>query len=118
MEKSVTFLGEFSKKLITNTFFNLLGRSWSFLVTLLLTPYLLSHLSVGDFGIWVILSVFINSFNFLDLGLGSSFVKFISAYYTHKDYRRINEVLISGLLFYGLFGTAVVVLGLAVERPL
>jgi O-antigen/teichoic acid export membrane protein len=118
MERSVTFLGEFSKKLITNTFFNLLGRSWSFLVTLLLTPFILSHLNVGDFGTWVLLSVFINSFNLLDLGLGSSFVKFISAYYTHEDYDSINEVLFSGLLFYGLFGALLVILGLALERPL
>ena len=38
MSGSVTFLGEFSAKLVTNTFFNLLGRCWSFLVALLLTP--------------------------------------------------------------------------------
>src|SRR5262249_47125678 len=100
----VTFLGEFSKKLVTNTFFNVLGRSWSFLVTLLLTPYILHHLDVRDFGVWVLLSVFTSSFNLLDLGLGSSFVKYISAYHTHEDYDRINEVLFSGLVFYGIFG--------------
>ena len=118
MDTSVTFLGEFSKKLITNTFFNLLGRSWSFLATLLLTPYILSHLNVGDFGVWVLLSVFISSFNLLDLGLGSSFVKYISTYYTHRDYGRINEALFSGLAFYGLFGVVLTVLGLAMEQTL
>src|SRR5262249_1298613 len=100
----VTLLGEFSKKLVTNTFFNLLGRSWSFLVTIVLTPYLLEHLGKGEFGVWVLLSVFTISFNLLDLGLGSSFVRYISAYYTYEDYARINEVLFSGLAFYGLFG--------------
>ena len=118
MEQNVTFLGEFSKKLITNTFFNLLGRSWSFLVALLLTPFILSHLTVGDFGTWVLLSVFISSFNLLDLGLGSSFVKFISAFHAHEDYDSINEVLFSGVVFYSLFGVILVALGLALERPL
>src|ERR671923_1771583 len=82
----VTLQGEFSKKLVTNTFFNLLGRSWSFLVSLLLTPFILSHLNVGDFGAWVLFTIFTYSFNLLDLGLGSSFVKYISAYHTYDDY--------------------------------
>ena len=115
---SVTFLGDFSKKLVTNTFFNVLGRSWSFLVGLLLTPYILSHLNVSDFGAWVLLSIFVSSFNLLDFGLGSSFVKYISAYHTYDDYGRINKVIFSGLAFYGLFGVAVVTAGLLVEKPL
>jgi O-antigen/teichoic acid export membrane protein len=114
----ITFLGDFSKKLVTNTFFNLIGRCWSFVLTLLLTPYILSHLSVREFGTWILLSVFISSFNLLDLGLGSSFVKYISEYYTHEDYDRINRVLFSGLIFYGLFGVILVCLGVMFERPL
>jgi O-antigen/teichoic acid export membrane protein len=112
------FLGEFSKKLVTNTFFNLLGRSWSFLVTILLTPYLLRHLDKDQFGAWVLLSIFTTSFNLLDLGLGSSFVKYISAYYTYEDYDRINEVIFSGLAFYGILGVILLAAGLAIERPL
>src|SRR5438552_757300 len=114
----VTFLGEFSKKLVTNTFFNILGRSWSFVVTLLLTPYLLRHLGQQDFGVWVLLSVFTTSFNLLNLGLGSSFVKYVSEYHTYEDYDRINEVLFSGLAFYCLFGVALTAAGLLVEKPL
>src|SRR5260370_24671475 len=82
----VTLLGDFSKKFVTNTFFNVIGRSWSFIVNLLLTPYILSHLGVGDFGAWVLLTILISSFNLLDLGLGFSFVKYISAYHTYEDY--------------------------------
>ena len=68
----VTLQGEFSKKLVTNTFFNLVGRSWSFVLALLLTPYILAHLGVRDFGTWVLLSIFVwngSSFSLLDLGL-------------------------------------------------
>ncbi len=112
---SVTFLGEFSKKLVTNTFFNFIGRFWSFLVTLLLTPYILSRLSVSEFGVWVLLSVFVGSFNLLDLGLGSSFIKYVSQYYARGDDARINLVLFSGLLFYSVFGFGLVALGLLLE---
>ena len=116
--RPVTFLGEFSQKLVTNTFFNMLGRSWSFLVTLLLTPFILRHLDVGEFGVWVLLTVFTNSFNFLDLGLGSSFVKYISAYHTYEDYDRINEVVFSGLAFYSVFGLGLVAVGIALQNSL
>jgi len=116
--QAVTLQGEFSKKLVTNTFFNLLGRSWSFVVALLLTPYILARLDVREFGTWVVLSIFINSFNLLDLGLGSSFIKFIAEYYTYEDFDRINSVLFSGLLFYGFFGVAQIAIGLLLEKPL
>ena len=115
---SVTFLGEFSKKLVTNTFFNFVGRFWSFVVVLLLTPYVLSRLTVGEFGTWVLLSVFVGSFNLLDIGLGSSFVKYISQYHTHREYLRINTVLFSGVLFYMAFGVALIAIGLALEGTL
>jgi O-antigen/teichoic acid export membrane protein len=114
----VTLQGEFSKRLVTNTFFNLIGRSWSFLVALLLTPYILTHLDVRDFGTWVVLSIFINSFSLFDLGLGSSFVKYIAEFHTHGDFDRINRVLFSGLVFYGMLGVIQIAFGLLLEKPL
>ena len=114
----VTFLEDFSKKFVANTFFNVLGRSWSFIINLLLTPYILSRLHVGDFGAWVLLTIFIYSFNLLDLGLGFSFVKYISAYYTYEDYDRINKVIFSGLAFYVLLGILGIAGGLLIEHPL
>jgi O-antigen/teichoic acid export membrane protein len=113
----VTFLGDFSQRLIANTFFNFLGRFWSFAATILLTPFILRYLSDSEFGVWVILSVLLSSTGLLDLGLGSSFVKFISAYYTYEDYPKINKVLFSGVIFYAFHGALLMAIGLAV-RPL
>src|SRR5262245_64440874 len=84
--RTVTLKGEFSKKLVTNTFFNLLGRSWSFLLALLLTPYILGHLDVREFGTWVVVSIFLSSsatFTLFDFGLGSSFLKQRLEFHTH-----------------------------------
>src|SRR6266436_2879825 len=114
----VTSLSGFSKKFVTNTFFNVLGRFWTFLVTLLLTPYILSRLNVADFGAWVLLTILISSFNLLDLGLGFAFVRYIAAYYTYEDYENINKVIFSGLAFYSLLGILGVSGGLLIERPL
>jgi O-antigen/teichoic acid export membrane protein len=116
--ESVTFLGEFSKKLATNTFFNVLGRFWSFFVTILLTPYILYCLGERNYGIWAAFTVFIGSSNLLDLGLGSSFLKFISAYHAQKDFEKINKAVFSGIVFYGFFGCALIGVGILVRQPL
>src|SRR5882672_10588002 len=116
--ESVTFLGEFSKKLATNTFFNVLGRFWSFFVTILLTPYILHSLGERDYGIWAAFVVFVGSSNLLDLGLGSSILKFISAYHAQEDFEKINKAIFSGMVFYGMFGIALIVAGLIFRDPL
>src|SRR5215831_12124448 len=123
MPDKITFLGDFSKKLVTNTFFNFLGRSWSFVLALLLTPFILSHLNVRDFGTWALLSIFISSSNLLsanllDFGFGFSFLKYISEFYTYEDDDGINRVLVSGLVFYTLYGLVFVAAGLFVQKPL
>jgi O-antigen/teichoic acid export membrane protein len=114
----ITFLGAFSRKLIANTFFNFLGRFWSFAATILLTPFIWRHLSAGEFGVWVLLSVILESFSLFDLGLGAAFVRYISAFYTHQDYDRINKVLFSGMMFYLVQGTLMVGAGMAAQDVL
>ncbi len=116
-DEPITLLGDFSQKLVANTFFNFLGRFWSFAATILLTPFMLHYLSDSEFGVWAILSILLNVTGLLDLGLGSSFVKFISAYYTCGDYQKINKVLFSGFIFYVLHGVLFLAVGLAI-RPL
>src|SRR5215471_6478020 len=121
MPDQITFLSDFSKKLVTNTFFNFLGRCWSFVLTLVLTPYILWHLSVRDFGTWVLMSMFISAFNPGQVplfDLGGVFMKYISEYYTHEDYDRINRVLLCGLSFYLGFGIVLVLSGLLLQQTL
>jgi O-antigen/teichoic acid export membrane protein len=116
--ESITFLGDFSKKLAINTLFNFLGRFWAFIATFLLTPYILRHLTANEFGVWVVFNVFASSFTLLDLGLGSAFVKFISTYDAHKDTDSINRVIYSGLAFYCILGALFVGLGSLVGEHL
>ena len=116
--ESITFLGDFSKKLAANTLFTFVGRFWAFFALILLTPYILRHLSKEEFGVWIILNVLISSFTLLDFGLGSAFVKFISAYEAHGDYDNINRVLFSGLLFYLLLALLIVAGGLSARDVL
>ena len=88
-----------SKKIISNTIFTSAGRLWGYLLSFLLTPYIVHKIGLERFGIWAVANTAIHFFLFLDLGIGSSFVKYIAEYNTKKEYRLINEVINTGLAF-------------------
>lgn len=88
-----------SKKIIRNTIFTSAGRLWGYLLSFLITPYIVHKIGIERFGIWAVANTAIHFFLFLDLGIGSSFVKYIAEYNTKKDYRMINEVINTGLAF-------------------
>ena len=88
-----------SKKLIKNTIFTSLGSFWGYALSFVLTPYIVHKIGIERFGIWAIANTAIHFFLFLDLGIGSSFVKYIAEYNTKKDYKMINEVINTGLIF-------------------
>lgn len=103
-------LSNSSEKLVRNTLFNIAGSFWSYLVFFLLTPYIISKIGIEGYGIWSLAFVLINYIVSFDLSVNSSFVKYIAEYYTKRDYRRINEVINTGGLFYLFF--ALIALGL------
>ena len=98
-----------SKKIIRNTIFSSAGFFWSYLLSFLLTPFIIHRIGIEAFGIWAIANTAINFFIFLDPGFGSSYVKYIAEYNTKKDYKTVNNVINTGLVFSLLF--CVVVLG-------
>ncbi|MFQ5786960.1 MAG: oligosaccharide flippase family protein, partial [Thermodesulfobacteriota bacterium] len=79
------------------------GRLWGYALSFLLTPYIVHKIGLERFGIWAIANTTINFFIYFDLGIGSSFVKHIAEYNTKKEYRLINEVINTGLVFSLLF---------------
>jgi len=70
------------------------------------------HLGVERFAVWALVGVVTNYFGLLDFGIGSSFVKYISEFYTTKDYSNINKIINTGFGFYLLF--AAVIMGVSV----
>jgi O-antigen/teichoic acid export membrane protein len=88
-----------SKKIIRNTIFTSVGSFWGYALSFLLTPYIVHKIGIERFGVWAIANTAIQFFLFLDLGIGSSFVKYIAEYNTKKNYKMINEVVNTGLIF-------------------
>ncbi len=104
-----------SKKIIKNTLFNSAGFLWSYLLSFALTPYIIHRIGIERFGIWAIANTAINFFVFFDLGIGSSFVKYIAEYNTKKDYKMINQVINTGLAFSLLFCLGICVIFLVLK---
>jgi O-antigen/teichoic acid export membrane protein len=92
-----------SEKIVRNTVFNIVGRFWSIIVMLFLTPYIISHVGVERYGIWAIISVITGYLGLFDFGIGASFIKYIAEYYTKKDYEKINLIVNTGFVFYSVF---------------
>ena len=93
-----------------NTAFNAMGRLWLVSTNLLLTPLILSYLGQDRFAVWALFWSFTQYFLLLDLGVGSSVVKYFSEYESKGDLVSINRVLASALFFYLALGSIAVML--------
>jgi len=107
-----------SEKIIKNTKFNTLGSFWTILVALFLTPYIINRIGIERYGIWAIVGAITGYFGLLDLGIGTSFVKYIAEFYTKKDYEKINQVVNTGFIFYLVFAILIIPLGFLTINPI
>ncbi|MCI0450463.1 MAG: oligosaccharide flippase family protein, partial [Chlorobi bacterium] len=94
-------------KIIKNTYYHLISQAVAFLSPLILTPIIISKIGNIDFGIYVLVLGFIGSFGLLDMGISSSFVKFISEHYNRQEEESLNEVINTGFLFYFFFSALI-----------
>lgn len=109
MFKLKTSKRNFGDKVVKNTLFNSLGKFSSVFVTFITTPYIVSVLGKELFGVWAIFGVLTQYFNLLDFGVRPSFIKYISHYYTRREYQKINQVINTGVIFYLFTGALLVV---------
>ncbi|MFA5162292.1 MAG: polysaccharide biosynthesis C-terminal domain-containing protein [Elusimicrobiales bacterium] len=101
-----------------NTAFNLLGRAWNMVIAFLMTPYIMKHMGVDRFGVWALVSVVTGYFGLLDMGIGTSYVKYISEHYVKRDFAKINEIVNSGFVFYLAFTAAIMLLAFVLQNAI
>lgn len=107
-----------SHRIIRNTVFNAAGRVWGMLAAFILTPYIIHRIGPERFGILAVAGVFTGYFGLFDFGVGTSFVKYISEFHIKRDPEKINQVINTGIFFYGLFAIAVLILAGLLVQPL
>lgn len=104
---------DFTEKIVRNTTYNIIGGLWTRLVGFLLTPYILNQIGVKRFGIWSVVFLIIGYFSVLDFGVRVALSKYISEHYVKGDYKKINEIVNTGLAFCFFLGIAILLLFLA-----
>ncbi len=92
------------QQLIANTIFSAIGLVFSRIIGFILTPYILYKLGVERYAIWTIMASVLNYLTRADLGVATSYTKFISQYYPRQEYDTINKVINSGFVYYAVFG--------------
>jgi O-antigen/teichoic acid export membrane protein len=95
-----------------------MGKFWMMLLNLIITPYVLHKLGTQLFGVWSLVFVIANYMNLLDLGLGTSFAKYIAEYHAKGELKLVNSVVSCGLLFYLGLSVIIVALGFALKNPI
>ncbi len=101
------------KKYIKNSFYNVIGWGWIIVLNIMTIPYIVHKLGYDAYGILVLVLLVLGYFAFLDFGLGDAVIKYISHYYTLKDFRKINRIINSILFLFiiiGLIGGGLIVL--------
>ena len=88
--------------------FLVLSRLGTMLVALILTPYLVYRLGFEVYGLWAVLGSIVWYFGLLDLGIGTTFVKYIAEYAARGEKQRVQQILVFGLFFYALLALLLV----------
>ena len=87
-------------RLISNTIFSILNLGVTRIIGFILTPYILFKLGPERFGIWAIVAGILGFVGKADLGVATSYVKYISQFYARKEYENLNKVINSGFVYY------------------
>jgi len=84
---------------------NLLGQILPVLLSLAATPILVGRLGVHLYGIYMLAGVVLSYFSFLDLGLNTASIRFLSHYLAENDEGRIRAAFWSCVVFHWIVGT-------------
>ena len=99
-------------KVIKNTFYHLLSQGVTFIVPFILTPFILSAVGETQFGIYILSLGVQGLVSLLDLGLATSFVRFISEFYNKKKFSDLNKLVNTYIVFYFIFLVVLILLSI------
>lgn len=89
-----------TKQVLLNTIAGLGGFAGSAVIGLALTPYLIHRLGFETYGFWIVLSTAINYIGLMDLGVSTTFIKYVAEYAATGQWQRVRAVITFGVLFY------------------
>ena len=94
-------------RLALTSLLNIIGIGLGFVISLIITPFMLRTLGQEAYGVWVLVSAFsvVSGYlSLLDLGLQSAVVKFVAEHHARREVDAINQFYSVGLYLFGGLG--------------
>lgn len=91
-------------KIFKNITFLTISRLVSVLFNFFLFPFFVHHLGTSLFGIYLLIVSFTSYFSLLDLGVGTSLLRFIAQHQTRRDTEELNRLINTIFFFYAGIG--------------
>jgi O-antigen/teichoic acid export membrane protein len=99
------------KKVVKNIAANSSFFFINLIIAFFLTPFIIHKLGDSNYGIWILVGSLTGYFGLLQLGINPSLVKYTAEYYASKDFRKLNQIISTTLLFYLITGFIVLIIG-------
>ena len=68
------------RKIVRNTAANTFMKISHYVIAFLMFPFIIRHVGVEDYGIYLLVGAFVGYFGLLDFGVGSALVKYVAEY--------------------------------------
>ncbi len=92
-----------------NSSFKMASFGVSTLVWLALTPFMIHSLGDVDYGIWVLVGSICGFYGFLDFGISSSIIRYVSKYVALGDTENVNKTVSTCFVLYAILALLIVI---------
>ncbi len=99
-----------SANIIKNSSSKVLVFVVNLVLTFFLTPFMLFSLGDGDYGIWVLIGSICGFYNFLDMGIGWSVIRYVSKSRSVGDDDGLSITINTSFFLFAIIGLAVLLL--------
>jgi len=100
--------------LLKNIFSNWASMVVTAAIAFFMSPFLVHNLGKEQYGIWALVFSIVAYMDFFDAGMKQSLARYMPKYYAVGDYPKLNQVINSSLLIYGITGTLVMIATLVI----
>jgi O-antigen/teichoic acid export membrane protein len=105
--------GGSGKRFITNVLWNWVGAISTIGAGVLLQPYIIRQLGSARYGIWALVFSTLDYLRLFDFGLRAAIVNFAARCRARHDHERLNDVLSTAAVYFGLLAVAIIVFSLS-----
>lgn len=93
------------KRIISgNIKYNALSQIVSFVVGLMLFPFIVSHVGKEVYGAYLLVTTFVGYFGVLDFGVGTAIAKYIAEAMGSNNSEKAGKIINTSLFFYSIIG--------------